>query len=103
MDHNQMSFDWGQTSEYLGKVFEFELEKEELNQRMSDARKTAEALGVPTKAVQLAVTVARKTLKAHELLTQAEFDELVELAREKQEMTEAAQSLGEKGPSALTG
>ena len=99
---DQMSFDFGQARAYMHEVFAFEQEREGLNERMNDARTVARELGVPTKAVEVAIRTARNHKKALKLVNQDEFDALLTVAREWVEMHEEAAALGEQGAQMFT-
>lgn len=93
----QMSFNFEQAKDYMRQMFGFEEERDKLNERITAARKIARDLGVPTKAVELAIRTERNHRKAIAVVSQAEFDALRAHASVLVEMTEAAEELGRMG------
>ena len=94
---DQMSFDFGQAKQYMQQMFGFEDERDKLNDRINAARKMAKDLGVPTKAVELAIRVERSHQKAIAVVSQEEFDALRAEARILVEMQESVEALAEQG------
>ena len=95
---DQMSFDFNQAKDYMRQMFGYEEEREKLSERINAARKMARDLGVPIKAVELAIKAERNHRKAIAVVSQAEFDALRAEAAILVEMQEAARELAEVGP-----
>lgn len=85
---NQMSFDFGQAGKYMAQMFVFEERRAALNEEIGECRKIAKDLGVPTKAVEKAIKVARAHAAALELVSQEDFDMLLSMARKYQEQAD---------------
>ena len=92
---DQMSFDFGQAERYMRQFFGFEKRREELTAEVNAARTLAREMGVPTKAVELAIKAERNHAKALLVVSQEEFDALRAAARVMQEMDESVEEVVE--------
>lgn len=72
----QLSFNWAEASGYMRQMLVLDHEREEVNARITDARRCAQAAGVPTKAVEAALRAARGRRKCG--LGVDEFSELLQ-------------------------
>lgn len=87
----QLSFDLGQAKEYMEQYFILDRERGDLNARINDARTIAREQGVPTKAVEAAIRVARARRKCG--LSVPEFEELIKVVEEVAELLDEANHL----------
>ena len=91
----QMTFDFGQAEAYMESTLKFEKEMDELRTRIAECDAEAKALGVPTKAVKLAVKEARNRAKAHDIVAPEDYAKLVAMATAMVLIDEATEGLGD--------
>ena len=85
-------------------MYEFEVQRDDLNEKINHCRKLAREDGIPTKAVEAAIQVAKRRRKALELVSQEDFDELVNEARKlfaADDLVRQAQDLQDAVPNKI--